>query len=389
MSIVQIRALATNCHFDTLVSIIIPFYNHVEITFNCLEAIASTVNNINIDDKALFEIVLVDDCSTEKFDQNRLTAGINARLIRNKKNSGFARSCNNGALEANGKYLLFLNNDTIPLTGWLENLLLAIESDPSIGMVGSKLLYEDNTIQHAGVAFDENNMPFHIYSGLPASFRGANKQREYQAVTGACFIIEKSLFDKMGQFDEAYLNGLEDIDLCLKVKMAGYKILYNPESCLYHLESQTRKPTNLKNVEIFNSRWNNRNLTDYLNYYKEDLPNINEDRHDEFLGIIHKVKNYITLNKTTIVVWGAGRSGSKAIEFLGLTGIIPDLVIDSDHTKSGLKLDGIVINSPDYLAKLKQSGQSLFVFIASMWYAEIADQLLQLGFKKNEEFMRI
>lgn len=382
---------------DILISIIIPFYNHINMTIDCLKSITDTTISTKNNCTFSYEIVLVDDCSNEPYDINELKAGCNSTsIIINSCNLGFAKSCNIGADNASGNYLVFLNNDTIALEGWLDNLIMAIRSQRSVGIVGSKLLYEDHTIQHAGVAFDEDNMPFHIYSGLPASFRGANKLREYQAVTGACFIIEKDLFYNMLMFDEKFLNGFEDIDLCLRLRQANYKILYCPDSCLYHLESKTKtlnSPTHRQNQDLFSAKWSSSPLTDYQSYFDEDLTglDVNKDMPGtKFAELVTELQSLKSSNQIDIAVWGAGGGGARAFQFLQILGMTPDFFIDKDASKVGSTLKDRMIYLPDYLVDLKQNRQRrVFIFVASMWYVEISTYLTEAGFKMNEDFIRI
>jgi Flp pilus assembly protein TadD len=152
-----------------------------------------------------------------------------------------------------------LNNDTIPLQGWLNALVADADAHPEAGMVGSKLLFADGTIQHAGVVFDRQDLlPYHIYRGLAADLPAVNQRREFQVVTGACMLVRRDVFQDLGGFDEEYRNGFEDVDLCLKAGAKGHAVIYQPRSVLYHLESQTagRKTHDQANISRFLSRWN-------------------------------------------------------------------------------------------------------------------------------------
>ncbi|HNM60009.1 MAG TPA: glycosyltransferase, partial [Nitrospira sp.] len=124
--------------------------------------------------------------------------------------------------------------------------------------VGSKLLYEDGTIQHAGVAFSrEFLMPYHMYPGVPADAPFVSRRRELQCVTAACMLIRRQVFAQVGGFDEGYKNGFEDVDLCLKVGEKNWKIVYQPQSTVIHLESRTpgRKAHEEENTLRFRERW--------------------------------------------------------------------------------------------------------------------------------------
>jgi tetratricopeptide (TPR) repeat protein len=180
------------------------------------------------------------------------------QVIRNQVNLGFGKACNQGASAARGKYLVFLNNDTIPQEGWLNALVLEADSDASVGVVGSKLLYPDGTIQHAGVVRDRTNFwPSHIYKSFAGDHPAVNQRREFQIVTAACCLIKRAVFEEVEGFDEGYINGWEDVDLCLKVRERGYSVIYQPRSVVIHLESQTagRKTHDDANATRFLDRW--------------------------------------------------------------------------------------------------------------------------------------
>ncbi|HBC31239.1 MAG TPA: hypothetical protein DC024_08365 [Clostridiales bacterium] len=363
------------------ISIVIPFFNNIQLTKECLRNIYQNTSLTSLN----YEIIMVDDASTESYSFKEYEVLIKCiTIVKNEINLGFSKSCNRGAEVANYEYLVFLNNDTIVLEGWLEGLLSVMNFDKQIGIVGSKLLYPDNTIQHAGVCFDDECMPFHIYNRLPSSFSGANKVREFAAVTGACFMIQSKLFKELGGFDEIYLNGIEDIDLCFKVREAGHKIVYSPDCTLYHLESKTRKKIStkqVKNLAVFKERWGKKIQPDYLNYYKEDLTE------DVFLSdVFLKIKKRTIKENYVLAVWGAGSDGRHMISFLDFIEIEPHLFIDSDQKKWGSKIKGFQIYPPQYLLKLKKEGKKVFVIISSLWHQEIKKSLIEMGFTTNEFF---
>ncbi|MDH4152409.1 MAG: FkbM family methyltransferase [Nitrospira sp.] len=233
-------------------SVVMPVWNRYELTRQCLEALAKTTGGVS------WELIIVDNHSTDGTAAFLETLGGDIRVITNEDNVGFARACNQGAHMARGKYIVFLNNDTIPLDGWLQELLNEVESYPEVGIVGSKLLYADGTIQHAGVVMVRGRCaPYHIYRGCPSGVAPVNQRREFQVVTGACLLIRRELFDEVGGFDEGFRNGFEDVDLCLKVGQKGHRIVYQPRSVLYHLESQTpgRKAFEIENSARLQERW--------------------------------------------------------------------------------------------------------------------------------------
>lgn len=240
------------------VSIIIPLYNQVAYTAQCLEALAqNTPQELN------FEVVLVDNASSDGTEAFLAQLSGDVVVHRNSENLGFAKACNQGAHIATGEILVFLNNDTIPKPGWLEALIEGLEQ-PNVGAVGSKLLFPSGLIQHAGVVFDQRGWPYHWQYNQPPSPL-IDQERELQAVTAACIAIPRALFMQLGGFDEVFLNGYEDVDLCLKVREAGYRILYKPKSELIHFGSvsEGRGTRESENLRIFLERWATRIVPDY------------------------------------------------------------------------------------------------------------------------------
>lgn len=233
-------------------SIIMPVCNRMELTKDCLTALAE------LKDQPEYELIIVDNGSTDgTTDFLRQLSG-DVRTIANEENLGFAKACNQGAAAARGKYLVFLNNDTIPQPGWLTALVAEVDSHAEVGIVGSKLLYPDGTVQHAGVVRDcARRLPYHIYKNFAASHPAVNQRREFQIVTAACLLIRRALFEEVEGFDEEYVNGFEDADLCLKAQERGYVVVYQPRSVVIHLESQTpgRKLHDDANVTRFLDRW--------------------------------------------------------------------------------------------------------------------------------------
>lgn len=250
-----------------IASIVIPVFNKVELTAQCIKAL---IENTQTSD---FEFIFVDDASTD--DTPLFLKGLsgNVKILTNQTNLGFSKSCNLGAKAANGKYLVFLNNDTIPLPGWLEKLLATMNSHPDAGVVGCKLLYPDNTVQHCGASMNHDGSFFrHQYKFLHRDHPLVNRFRELDAVTAACFITPRELFLKLGGFDEQYINGCEDMDYCTSVRNAGYKIYYNPESEMYHLESQTPRTNNKEkeNFARYMSKWGAWQMKNEIEVYVED-----------------------------------------------------------------------------------------------------------------------
>lgn len=252
-----------------LASIIIPVFNNLKYTVQCLEAVAANTGY------KPYEVVIVDNCSTDGTKEYLASLEGDVRVLTNDSNLGFAVACNQGAKAAEGDYLVFLNNDTVPLAGWLENLVKVVSERADTAIVGSKLLYPDNTIQHAGVIFDVKDSKFflsHIYRRFDKDHPAVNHIREFNAVTAACMLVKKEVFLDLGMFDEGYTNGYEDVDFCLKARERGHKIIYNPESVLYHHESVTdgRFDFGEKNTNHFLRRWGDKIQPDYKMKMMED-----------------------------------------------------------------------------------------------------------------------
>lgn len=143
----------------------------------------------------------------------------------------FAENCNRGALLANRGTLVFLNDDTVPQPGWLEALVTPL-AEHDVGITGAKLLYPDRTIQHAGIYFDA---PDGILTAH--NIQTDEPTRDVDAVTGACLAITRDLFNECTGFDPAFVNGYEDVDLCLRVRAGGWRVRYVADSVVVHHES--------------------------------------------------------------------------------------------------------------------------------------------------------
>ena len=250
------------------VSIVIPVFNNLDLNRQCLESIYRHTPLEGV------EIIAVDNGSTDgstDYLRQEETYG-RLQLISNTTNLGFARACNQGAQIARGNRLVFLNNDTIVQPGWLDGLTRCLEKDEEIGIVGAKLVYPDDTIQHAGVTFNDQIKVGHIYRFFHHSHPAVNKEREFQVVTAACMMIRKALFVAVGGFDEHYQNGFEDVDLCLQIRRLGYKVYYTPHCVVYHLESKTagRHAREKENALYFISKWRDQIIPDQFSYYQDD-----------------------------------------------------------------------------------------------------------------------
>ncbi len=262
-----------------VVSIVVPVYNQLHFTVNCLDALDGTMPA-----DVRCEVIVVNDASTD--DTAEFLAGAEhrypwLRTVHLPLNGGFAAACNAGAAAARGQQLVFLNNDTTPLRGWLDAMLHTQASEPDIGVVGSVLLFPPSSdtpgaplrVQHAGIVFRPDQSSTHLYKFCYADQPFIKQSRELQAVTGACVLIARKLFEEVGGFDTHYLNGGEDLELCFRVRERGYRVMLAAESVLWHHESATLvtgHAADNANYRLFLSRWRDRIVVDEQDAQQRD-----------------------------------------------------------------------------------------------------------------------
>jgi GT2 family glycosyltransferase len=230
------------------VSIIIPTHNGVDYTRQCLHGLLRTVG-------VPYEVIVVDNDST---DDTRLYVSTcpGVRLVRRNRNDSFAASCNAGARLARSPLLVFLNNDTVPLPGWLLALTSPLTTGRA-GITGARLLFPDDwSIQHAGIDWIQGQ-PSHAFSHRDCCSLDAATPRDVFGVTGACLAIRRSLFWDVSGFDERYVFGYEDLDLCMKVREMGLATFYCPASTLLHYQGASGRDlgTDASNRARFVRRW--------------------------------------------------------------------------------------------------------------------------------------
>jgi GT2 family glycosyltransferase len=214
---------------------------------------------------------VVDDGSTDATAELLAQFGDSIRVVNHERPTGFATACNDGAAAAAGRDFVFLNNDTLPTGGWLDALVDYADRNPRAAVIGAKLLFPNDTIQHAGVTITEDLNPRHIYSGFPADHPAVNRSRRFPIVTAACALFRRRPFEEAGGFDDAFVNGFEDVDLCLRLGEQGYEIHYCHESVVYHLEMGTRDfRDELPNLALYRSRWAHKVRPDATPRYIED-----------------------------------------------------------------------------------------------------------------------
>ena len=230
---VPTRPIEFPVHEEVDVSIIIPVFNQLRFTQACLASLQEHPGTER------FEVIIVDDCSTDETAE-AIPQIPGVVFLRNEKNSGFIASCNRGAETARGRYLVFLNNDTLVTPGWLSALVNTFAEQPRTGIVGSKLVYPDGRLQEAGGIIWRDASGWNFGKFDDAEKPEYNYLREVDYCSAAALMIPKSLFASMGGFDSRYAPAYyEDTDLCFKVRAAGYKVLYQPLSEVIHYEGAT------------------------------------------------------------------------------------------------------------------------------------------------------
>jgi GT2 family glycosyltransferase len=249
-------------------SLVIPVHNKATITRQCLDALLAEP-----DDGISREIVVVDDGSSDRTPALLASYGDAIRVVRHETALGFASACNAGFAAARGEFVVLLNNDTIPTEGWLVALVRHARANPAAAVVGAKLLFPNETIQHAGVVFGLDREPHHLYAGLPADHPATATSRRFQAVTAACALFRRGPWQELGGLSTDFHNGWEDVDYCMRTGERGYEIHYCAESVLYHFESATRdlfSPRERANRALFAARWQEKIVPDDIGYYWVD-----------------------------------------------------------------------------------------------------------------------
>ena len=251
--------------YDPLISIIIPNKDHIEDLKRCMDSIDQKSSYKN------YEYIIVENNSTDEktfqYYKNLEEENPKAHVVYWDKEFNYSAINNYGVTFAKGEYILLLNNDTEIINETCLEELLGYCMRSDVGAVGARMYYEDDTIQHAGVVIGFGGIAGHCFVLQPRGTTGYCHRiicaQDYSAVTAACMLVKKSAFDEVGGLTEELAVAFNDIDFCMKLREAGYLIVYNPYAELYHYESKSRgledTPEKVarfnKEMQIFERRW--------------------------------------------------------------------------------------------------------------------------------------
>jgi len=234
----------TTWHWPTKPSltVLIPNKDHIDDLDKCVQSIFKKEKYPN------YEILIVENNSTEKktfeYYEKLKSEHDNVRVVTYEGSFNYSKINNFGASHSDAEYLLLLNNDTELIADDVFEQMLGFAMRKDVGAVGARLYYHDNTIQHAGVILGWGGVAGHAFvlqnRNLPGYQCRIITQQNYSAVTAACMMVRRDVFDEVGGFTEELAVAFNDIDLCLKIRKAGYLIVYNPLAELYHYESKSR-----------------------------------------------------------------------------------------------------------------------------------------------------
>ena len=246
---------------NPIVSIIIPVYNKFRFTNKCIKSILKENEEIP------YEIIIADDMSTDLTKYIKYFF-VNINIKKNEKEHGFVMNCNMAANFAKGKYIVFLNNDVQVKKGWLSNLVKLIESNENIGMVGSKLIYPNGTLQEAGGIIWRDGSGYNYGRGKDPEMAEYNYVKEVDYISGASIIIRKSIWNEIGGFDKRFSPAYyEDTDFGFEVRKHGYKVMYQPLSVVVHLEGIS----NGKDLHSGLKKYQIKNQKKFIEKWKEEL----------------------------------------------------------------------------------------------------------------------
>ena len=250
---------------EPLVSVLIPNKDHIRDLDLCLRSIYTKTTYPN------FEIIIIENNSesegTFRYYEKIQAEHGNLRVLHWDGPFNYSAINNFGAGYAQGDYLLLLNNDTEVITpDWIQEMLMFCQRE-DVGAAGAKLYYPDETLQHGGIGMGMLTLAGHLHRGASRKDPGYMRRLQYaqnlSAVTAACMMVRRNVWQELGGLDEAFLVAFNDVDLCMRIREAGYLIVWTPYAELYHYESKSRgydvtkeqKERNREEVALFHARW--------------------------------------------------------------------------------------------------------------------------------------
>ncbi len=256
------------------ISIIIPVFNQIAYTKQCIETVLTTCEHHD------YEILVVDDCSTDGTQEYLESVKSFVRSFRNEKNQGFILNCNFAASQARGEYIVLLNNDTIPQPNWLDGLLEPFGMYDNVAATGALMIFPNNTVLEASSIVFSDGSGWNYGRGCDPESPRYNFIREADYIPGGGMMIKKAIWDELGGLDTYYCPAYyDDIDFCFRARQAGYKILYTPFSRIIHFEGMSggtdvtkgMKRYQVVNQEKFRERWKDELLK---NHYENKYENV-------------------------------------------------------------------------------------------------------------------
>ncbi len=248
-----------------LLSVILPVCTWTSLAQQCLYALFATLPK-----RLDAEVLVVTDTSAMP---PQLLAGYGERLrlVHTDESSGFSASCNVGAEEAEGDYLVFLHHATEPQPGWLTALLEEIEAHPAAVAIGSQLRALNGTIDHAGIVIGQDRSPVTRYRGFPANHPAVTTPRCVTAVSAFGSLVRRARFMAVAGFDTAFTTSLCDVDFGLRLRELGGEIWYCPASILYHYASaDPATESEVPDQQLYRERWGHRVHADDVQHYLDD-----------------------------------------------------------------------------------------------------------------------